>query len=89
MAKVDTRLSAAGYTLEPVFPFMWRWRALRPYAGQTGLAWGRRGAMRAARTFIRSQRSIQPFDDSDWSGAANDQKAAIGLPPEKVALRSR
>jgi hypothetical protein len=60
MAKRDTRLSAAGYGLERVFLFIWRWRALRPYAGETGLAWGRRGAMRSARTFIRGQQDFQP-----------------------------
>ena len=80
MPKADTRLSAAGYALEQVFPFVWRWRALRPYAGETGLAWGRRGAMRAARTFIRGQHARQPFDDSDWSSP--EQKPVMSFSAE-------
>ncbi len=70
MAKRDPRLSAAGYSLERVFLFLWRWRAHRPYVGQSGIAWGRRAAMRGARTFIRSQKqSEEIYGDGRLKGS--------------------
>jgi len=54
MPKYDTRLAGAGYQLKRVFPGVWRWRTLPAFGEGTGLAWGRTGAMRAARRYLRA-----------------------------------
>ena len=56
MSEFDTTLSGAAYSLRRVCLLIWRWRTLPPYEGATGLAWGRRGAMRAARTNLRNRK---------------------------------
>jgi hypothetical protein len=53
-------LSGAGYELRRVFPGFWRWRVLPALGDGEGLALGRKGAMRAARTWLRSQKPPPP-----------------------------
>jgi hypothetical protein len=57
MPNYDTTLSGAGYQLTRVFLGIWRWRVFPVHGDGTGLAWGRRGAMRAARRHLRD---LQP-----------------------------
>jgi hypothetical protein len=61
MPRYDTRLSGAGYELKRVFGWVWRWRVFPVFGDGTGLAWGRRGAMRAARSHLRALKPPRPI----------------------------
>jgi hypothetical protein len=71
MSKYETRLSGAGYELKRVFVGIWRWRIFPALGDGTGLAWGRRGAMRAARTLLRDRKPPRP----------PCEEAPVALPP--------
>ena len=77
MSEYETTLSGAAYSLRRVFWFLWRWRTLAPEVEVSGLALGRRSAMRAARTKLRS---LKPVPVSTERPAAQPVVAAPAAP---------
>jgi hypothetical protein len=84
MNEFDTRLSGAAYSLRRVFLLLWRWRTRD---GATGLAWGRRAAMRAARTALRSRKS--PSTTAEGLVSSTTKLPALAALPQPKAAGVR
>jgi hypothetical protein len=71
-------LSGAGYELKRAFPGFWRWRVFPALGDGEGLALGRKGAMRAARTWLRSRKPPAPELETRHPSPE---------PPQSISLR--